>query len=82
LRPNALLRKLATGGDEASMDDETIREKPDIYLAKIGKHDLYALSIGDLDQRIEALKAEIARCEAAKAVRGGARSEADKLFKF
>lgn len=64
------------------MDDETIREKPDIYLAKIGKHDLYALSISDLEQRIESLRTEIARCEAAMAHRGGARSEADKLFKF
>ena len=64
------------------MDEEAIREKPDFYLSKIGKHDLYSLSIADLDQRIEALKTEIARCEAAKALRGGARSEADRLFKI
>lgn len=64
------------------MDDESIREKPDFMLAKIGKHDLYSLSIADLQARIDALKAEIARCEAAMADRGGARSQADKLFKF
>ena len=64
------------------MDEEAIREKPDFYLSQIGKHDLYTLSVADLDQRIEALKAEIARCEAARAQRGGARSEADRLFKI
>ncbi|WDI31429.1 DUF1192 domain-containing protein [Hyphococcus flavus] len=64
------------------MDDEPLNEKPDMTLKYLAKQDLYALSVGDLDERIENLKAEISRCEAAKEDRGSTRDEAEKLFKF
>ncbi|MEZ5896013.1 MAG: DUF1192 domain-containing protein [Parvularculaceae bacterium] len=64
------------------MDEEAVREMPDLTLEKIGKQDLYTLSVGDLSARIDSLKAEIARCEAAMAQRGDSKSAAEKLFKF
>lgn len=64
------------------MDDEALNDKPDLTLGCLAKQDLYALSVGDLEERIEALKAEISRCEAAMKDRGSTRSEAEKLFKF
>jgi len=64
------------------MDDQPLNEKPDMTLAYLVKQDLYTLSVGDLEERIEALKAEIARCENALKNRGDTRSEAEKLFKF
>lgn len=64
------------------MDEEAVREIPDFTLEKIGKQDLYTLSIDDLSARIESLKAEIARCEAAMSQRGDSKSAAEKLFKF
>ncbi|MEL6212244.1 MAG: DUF1192 domain-containing protein [Pseudomonadota bacterium] len=63
------------------MDADAPSEKPDLTLSKLGKDDLYELSVGDLEDRIASLKAEIARCEKAMADRGGARSEAEALFK-
>lgn len=64
------------------MEEERVREIPDLTLAKIGKQDLYSLSVGDLEERIASLKDEIARCEAALALRGSTKSAAEKLFKF
>lgn len=64
------------------MDDEPLNEKPDLTLGYLAKQDLYALSVGDLEERIDALKVEIKRCEATLAERGDTRSEAEKLFKF
>ena len=64
------------------MDDEQLSEKPDLTLGYLKKQDLYTLSVGDLEERIEALKTEIARCEAAMKDRGSSRSEAEKLFKL
>lgn len=64
------------------MDADRPRELPDFILAKIGKQDLYTLSVGDLAERIESLKTEIARCEAALALRDSTKSAAEKLFKF
>ena len=64
------------------MDDEPLNDKPDLTLGSLGKQDLYTLSVDDLEERIAALKAEIERCENALEKRGGAKSEADKLFKF
>lgn len=63
------------------MDESPLQEKPDLALGYLSKQDLYAMSVGDLEERIAALKAEIARCEAALQDRGGARAEAEKLFK-
>ncbi len=64
------------------MEDDRPKEAPDLTLEKIGKQDLYAMSVADLSARIASLKAEIARCEAAIAMRNDTRSAADKLFKL
>lgn len=64
------------------MDEEPLYEKPDLTLRLLAKQDLYTMSVGDLEERIAALKAEIARCETAMKERGSTRSEAEKLFKF
>lgn len=64
------------------MEDDRPRELPDLTLEKISRQDLYTMSVGDLAARIDNLKAEIARCEAAIATRNDTRSAADKLFKF
>lgn len=64
------------------MDEDRVREIPDLTLEKIGKQDLYAMSVGDLEERVKSLKAEIARCEQAIALRGSTKSAAEKLFKI
>lgn len=64
------------------MDIDQPKEPPDLTLAKIGKQDLYTMSVGDLKERIESLRTEIARCEKALGDRGSTRAAADKLFKF
>lgn len=64
------------------MEEERVRETPDLTLEKIGKQDLYTLSVGDLKERISSLRTEIARCEDALAVRDTTKSAAEKLFKF
>jgi uncharacterized small protein (DUF1192 family) len=64
------------------MDIDEPREAPDLTLQKIGKQDLYSMSAPDLEERIAALKAEIARCEAALAARRSTKSAADKFFKI
>lgn len=64
------------------MDDDSVREVPDFTLQKIGKQDLYTLSVADLEIRIAALREEIARCEKAIADRGSTKSAAEKLFKL
>lgn len=63
------------------MDPEDLNEKPDLTLSFLAKQDLYAMSVGDLEERIAAMKAEIKRCEAAMGDRGSSRAEAEKLFK-
>lgn len=64
------------------MDIEEPVNEPDLTLKSISRQDLYALSIGDLEERIAMLKAEIARCEKALADRDSTRAAAEKLFKF
>lgn len=64
------------------MEEERVRDIPDLTLEKISKQDLYTLSVDDLKERITSLKAEIARCEKALGDRDSSRSAADKLFKF
>ena len=64
------------------MDDDLPKDKPDPALSRILKEDLYELSVGDLEGRIESLKAEIARCEKAIESRGDTKSEAEKIFKI
>ncbi|WP_423825906.1 DUF1192 family protein [Sandarakinorhabdus cyanobacteriorum] len=61
-------------------DDDLPRKKHDL-LADLAREDLDRLSIADLDERIAALEAELAR---ARAKRDGAakfRAAADSLFK-
>ncbi|MEE2691817.1 MAG: DUF1192 domain-containing protein [Pseudomonadota bacterium] len=64
------------------MDIDEPKEAPDLTLQKIGKQDLYSMSVGDLEERIASLKAEIARCEKALGDRGASKTAAEKLFKF
>lgn len=64
------------------MDIEEPREVPDLTLSKLGRQDLYTMSVGDLEERIASLKAEIERCEKALAERGTTRDAAEKLFKI
>ncbi|MGE0408077.1 MAG: DUF1192 domain-containing protein [Amphiplicatus sp.] len=64
------------------MDFEEPKEEPDLALRHLAKQDLYAMSVGDLEERLQSLKAEIARCEAALSDRGSTRAAAEKLFKF
>jgi len=63
------------------MDDDLPSEGPDLTLSKIGKHDLYEMSVSDLEARIASLRAEITRCEAAIGKRTDTMSAAEKLFK-
>lgn len=63
------------------MDPEALNEKPDLTLGYLAKQDLYDMAVGDLEERIAALKAEISRCEATIKERGSTMSEAEKLFK-
>ncbi len=64
------------------MEIDAPKEIPDLTLEKLGRQDLYTMSIADLSARILSLKAEVTRCEAAIASRNDTRSAADKLFKF
>ena len=61
----------------AIFDDEPIRRTS---AHEIGQ-DLSLLSVADLAERIEALKAEIARLEAEMAAKGSTRSAAEAFFK-
>ncbi|MEM8772670.1 MAG: DUF1192 domain-containing protein [Pseudomonadota bacterium] len=64
------------------MNDDELNEKPDMTLGFLAKQDLYGLSVGDLDERIASMKAEIERCETVKKKLGDQKSEAEKLFKI
>ena len=61
--------------------DELFPDKPKDPLAELGKQDLGPLSLDELDSRIEALKAEIARVEAHRDAASKHRSAAENLFK-
>lgn len=60
--------------------DDLPRRKNDA-LADLAKEDLDRLSIADLDERIAALEAEVARCKAKRDGAAAFRSAADSLFK-
>ena len=62
------------------MDDEQAQEKPDLGLAFLAKQDLYNLSVGDLEERIENLKLEITRCTSEIGKRGNSKAAADEIF--
>ena len=61
--------------------DDLFPSKPDDPLIALKKQDLDPLSIDELQERIEALKAEIARVEAHMNAASKHRSEAEELFK-
>ena len=61
--------------------EELFPSKPDDPLVALGKQDLDPLSIDELNERIEALKAEIARVKAHMQRAQTHRSAAEELFK-
>jgi len=68
--------------NDSVMDlDELFPSKPDDPLVALGKQDLDPLSIDELKDRVEALKAEIARVEAHMNRAQTHRSAAEELFK-
>ncbi len=66
-------------GDMAEFD-EGVSRSMDEALRDVTRHDLSALSVGDLEERIALLREEIGRCEGQLEQRRGARNEADQLF--
>jgi uncharacterized small protein (DUF1192 family) len=62
-------------------EDDFFSSKPQDPLAQLVKQDLGPLSVAELQERIEALKAEIARVEQHLADTARHRSAADELFK-
>ena len=61
--------------------DELFPSKPGDPLVELAKQDLDPMSIEELNERIEALKAEIARVEAHRQRAQTHRSAAEELFK-
>ena len=61
--------------------DDLFPSKPGDPLVELGRQDLDPLSIDELHERIEALKAEIARVEAHIERVSAHRSAAEELFK-
>ena len=67
--------------DSAVDLDDLFPSKPDDPLVALAKQDLDPLSIDELKERVEALKAEIARVEAHTKRAQTHRSAAEELFK-
>ena len=61
--------------------DENLPLRRDDPLANLVKQDIDALSVAELEARIAALRAEIARCEGKVAFASKHRGVADALFK-
>jgi uncharacterized small protein (DUF1192 family) len=61
--------------------DDLFPSKPGDPLVELGKQDLDPMSIEELNERIETLRAEIARVEAHMQSAQTHRSEAEELFK-
>ena len=61
--------------------DDLFPDKPKDPLTELGRQDLGPLSIDELQARVEALKAEIARVEAQRDAATKHRSAAEELFK-
>ena len=61
--------------------DDLFPSKPGDPLVELGRQDLDPLSVDELNERIEALKAEIARVEAHIERVTAHRSAAEELFK-
>jgi len=62
-------------------DDDFFTSKPSDPLTLLVKQDLAPLSVDELNERIETLKAEIARVEQHLSDTARHRSAADELFK-
>jgi len=61
--------------------EDLFPSKPGDPLVELGRQDLDPMSIGELNERIELLKAEIARVEAHMQRAQSHRSAAEELFK-
>ena len=61
--------------------DDLFPDKPKDPLTELGKQDLGPLSLDELQARIDALKAEIARVDAHRDAATQHRSAAEELFK-
>ncbi len=61
--------------------DELFAKRPDDPLVALLKQDIDRLSVEDLEERVEALKSEIARCDAKIDFAKNHRNAADALFK-
>ena len=61
--------------------DDLFPSKPGDPLVELGRQDLDPMSVDELKERIEALKAEIARVEAHLEAGAKHRSAAEDLFK-
>ncbi|WP_156679163.1 DUF1192 domain-containing protein [Sphingomonas profundi] len=61
--------------------EELFPKRSDDALAALAKQDLDPLSVAELDARVAALEAEIARCKARRAAAVNHRSSADALFR-
>lgn len=65
------------------MDEElTARVQRGQALVEVGKEDLELYGVEELDERVAALEAEIARTRAEIAKRGSKRAAAEALFSF
>jgi uncharacterized small protein (DUF1192 family) len=65
-----------------SFEDLEPRSPAGSTLSALAKEDLELYSVADLEERIVALEAEIARSKTAIETKGSKRSAADALFKF
>jgi uncharacterized small protein (DUF1192 family) len=63
-------------------EPDEIRFDRSEHLRALEREDLDLYSVGDLDERVERLRGEIARVEAKKVTKQSGRSAADALFKF
>jgi uncharacterized small protein (DUF1192 family) len=61
--------------------DELFAKRPDDPLVALLKQDIDRLSIEELEERVEALNSEIARCQGKIDFARNHRSAADALFK-
>jgi len=72
---------VATVNDSPMDEDDFFSSRPQDPLTQVMKQDLGPLSINELQERVELLKAEIARVEQHMADAERHRSAADDIFK-
>lgn len=77
--------RLLTGspprGQHRNMDDELSSFRPDSPLTLLAREDIDRLSVDELDDRVAALEAEIARARARREFAVNHKSSAEALFK-